>query len=255
MLSACFPHHSRVVASFCALALSLAAVGTFQCASVPRGGVVSGVDSANSGGDQLLETAPEDNESPAECISYPDLAQPQWFHKAVMYEIFVRSFQDSDGDGIGDLQGIIQRLDYLNDGDPKTETDLGITLLWLMPISPSPSYHGYDVTDYRSVNPDYGTAEDLKTLVEEADKRGIKILLDLVMNHSSDQHPWFVDSAQSTSTRRDWYLWAETAHNWPRPWGDKHSTWHKSGDQWYYGIFWSGMPDLNYTVQIGRAHV
>src|SRR5215208_3431981 len=91
-----------------------------------------------------------------------------WWNDTVFYEIFVRSFYDSDGDGVGDLNGITQKLDYLNDGDPTTNTDLGITALWLMPIHPSPSYHGYDVTDYYAVNPEYGTMGDFKHLLEEA---------------------------------------------------------------------------------------
>lgn len=112
-----------------------------------------------------------------------------WWKDAVFYEIFVRSFYDSDGNGIGDFNGITAKLDYLNDGDPNTTTDLGVTGIWLMPIFPSPSYHGYDVTDYYGVNLQYGTMDDFKHLVEEAHKRGISIVIDLVLNHTSDQHP------------------------------------------------------------------
>jgi alpha-amylase len=119
-----------------------------------------------------------------------------WWNDTVFYEIFVRSFYDSNGDGIGDFDGITAKLDYLNDGDPNTTTDLGVTGLWLMPINPSPSYHGYDVTDYYDVNPEYGTMEDFKRLLDEAHKRGIRILIDWVLNHTSDQHPWF-KSAES----------------------------------------------------------
>jgi len=186
-------------------------------------------------------------DEPSCCSELPGKDGLKWYHEAVGYEVFVRSFYDSDGDGIGDLNGIIEKIDYLNDGDDSTSSDLGVTLLWLMPTSPSPSYHGYDVVDYKGVNADYGTADDMKKLVEEAHKRGIRIILDLVMNHSSDKHPWFVESGISGSPRRDWYVWSDEIKNWPRPWSGKANTWHKQGDSWYYGIFWSGMPDLNYT--------
>ena len=137
-----------------------------------------------------------------------------WWNNTVFYELFVRSFYDSDGDGIGDFKGAIQKLDYLNDGDPNTDTDLGITGIWLMPISQSPSYHGYDVTDYRSIESDYGTMNDFKDFLAAAHARGIRVIIDFVMNHSSDQHPWFQNSVQNVNH--------------------------------YYGLFWGGMPDLNY---------
>ena len=120
-----------------------------------------------------------------------EVASTPWWNNRVFYEVFVRSFYDSNGDGIGDLQGLIQKLDYLNDGDPSTTTDLGVTGLWLMPIMASPSYHGYDSTDYKAVNPDYGTNDDFKQLITEAHKRGIAVIVDLVINHTSDLHPWF----------------------------------------------------------------
>jgi len=127
----------------------------------------------------------------------------------VFYEIFVRSFHDADGDGIGDLHGVIDKLDYLNDGNPKTNNDQGIGGIWLMPIGPSPSYHGYDVTDYYSIHPDYGTMEDFKQLLQAAHERGMKVIMDLVVNYSSSEHPWFIDSASDPgSPYRDWYVWA-----------------------------------------------
>ena len=181
---------------------------------------------------------------------------PAWYLQAVGYEVFVRSFQDSDGDGVGDLRGLIERLDYLNDGDPTTDDDLGVTLLWLMPITESPSYHGYDVTDYRQVDPDYGTMGDLDALVAEAHRRGIRVVVDLVANHSSSQHPWFVDAAASrTSTHRDWYVWSDEPRVWGQPWNASAGTWHDSGDAWYYGLFWAGMPDLNYGSAAVRAEM
>ena len=169
----------------------------------------------------------------------------QWARDSVFYEVFVRSFQDSNGDGVGDLRGLIARLDELNDGDPQGGNDLGVTGLWLMPVFASPSYHGYDVTDYRAINPDYGTLDDFKQLLQEAHKRGIRVIVDFVINHSSAQHPWFAESASSpTSPKRDWYLWRKDDPGWTQPWGGSNRTWHKLGDEYFLGLFWGGMPDL-----------
>jgi alpha-amylase len=167
-----------------------------------------------------------------------------WWNDRVFYEVFVRSFQDSDGDGIGDLRGLIDKLDYLNDGDPATTTDLGVTGLWLMPVSESPSYHGYDVVDYYAVEQDYGTNDDFKQLVAEAHKRGIVVIVDLVMNHTSDQHPWFQDAQVPGSAHESWYIWTDDPPDYLSPWGSP--VWHPLGNRYYYGLFWSGMPDLNY---------
>lgn len=166
-------------------------------------------------------------------------ANNPWWSERVFYEIFVRSFSDSDGDGVGDLQGIIDKLDYLNDGDPNTTTDLGITGIWLMPIQFSPSYHGYDVADYYLVDPEYGNNADFQRLMEEAHKRGIAVIVDLVLNHTSSEHPWFLDSTDPDSEFRDWYVWEDE-----RP---PRSGWHSAETGAYYGYFWSEMPDLNYT--------
>ncbi len=168
----------------------------------------------------------------------PTPAPQAWWTDDVFYEIFVRSFQDSNGDGIGDFKGLTSKLDYLNDGDPNTTTDLGVTGIWLMPIHPSPSYHGYDVTDYKGINPEYGTMEDFKEFLDEAHKRGIKVIIDLVMNHTSSQHPWFVESVDPNSAKRDWYVWSDTATG---------NGWHDAGQkEKYYGAFGGHMPDLNY---------
>ncbi|MBI4817810.1 MAG: DUF3459 domain-containing protein [Deltaproteobacteria bacterium] len=169
-----------------------------------------------------------------------------WWRSAVFYEVFVRSFKDSNGDGIGDLRGIIEKLDTLNDGNSTTSSDLGVDALWLMPIHPSPSYHGYDVTDYQAVNPQYGTLSDFDELIQEAHRRGIRIILDFVLNHSSSEHPWFVDArSSSTAAHRAFYSWSPVSRaGWQRPW-DGAPVWHRTGTGWYYGLFWSGMPDLN----------
>ncbi len=170
--------------------------------------------------------------------------QPEkpWWKTAVFYEIFVRSFYDSDADGIGDFNGITEKLDYLNDGDPATHEDLGITAIWLMPINPSPSYHGYDVVNYYNVNPEYGDMKDFQRLLEEAHKRGIRVIIDLVLNHTSSEHPFFVEASKSESwPYHDWYVWS--AEN-----GGAH--WHLANtgpnSKYFYGYFSPDMPDLNY---------
>ncbi len=168
-----------------------------------------------------------------------------WWNDSIFYEIFVRSFYDSDGDGIGDFNGITAKLDYLNDGDPETTSDLGITGIWLMPINPSPSYHGYDVTDFMNVNPEYGTMDDFKNLIAEAHAHGIRIIIDMVLNHTSTKHPWFQASRDPASPFRDYYLWVDEKPNYNGPWGQKVWIAHTSG--YYYALFWDQMPDLNYT--------
>lgn len=180
-----------------------------------------------------------------------------WWNDRVFYEVFVRSFKDSNADGIGDLQGLIEKLDYLNDGDPTTTTDLGVTGLWLMPVAESPSYHGYDVTDYRTIEADYGTNDDFKQLVEEAHKRGIAVIVDMVMNHTSNQHPWFREAAYPGSATENWYIWSDTNPGFKSPWDS--DVWHQfpvgdiqslrayhTMEDYYYALFWYGMPDLNY---------
>ncbi len=171
----------------------------------------------------------------------------EWSRGAVFYEVFVRSFADSNGDGNGDLNGLIAKLDYLNDGDAATTTDLGIDAIWLMPIFESPSYHGYDTIDYETIEKDYGTNADFQRFLDEAHKRGIRVILDFVMNHTSDQHPWFIDSASSPSSpKRNWYVWRADNPGWTQPWGGNFPTWYLKNGAFYYGVFWSGMPDLNY---------
>lgn len=148
----------------------------------------------------------------------------------VFYEIFVRSFQDSDGDGVGDLTGLIEKLDYLQ--------GLGVRGIWLMPVAQSPSYHGYDVVDYYQIDDEYGTKEEFLRLIEEAHQRDIHVIVDLVLNHTSSEHPWFKEAQEPDSERRDWYVWAETP--------PAREGWHATPTGSYYGYFWEGMPDLNY---------
>ncbi len=168
-----------------------------------------------------------------------------WWNDAVFYEVFVRSFSDSDGDGIGDLNGLIEKLDYLNDGDPATTDDLGVTGIWLMPIAQSPSYHGYDAVDYTTVEEDYGTNADFQRLIEEAHRRGIRVIVDLVLNHTSVEHPWFEEAAANpASDRRDWYIWSAENDGSLGNYGGP--VWHPRGNSYYFGFFWEGMPDLNY---------
>jgi glycosidase len=154
-----------------------------------------------------------------------------WWQDAVFYEIFVRSFYDTDNNGIGDFNGITQKLDYLQ--------GLGVNAIWLMPIQPSPSYHGYDVTNYYNVNHDYGTMTDFKNLLAEAHKRDIRIIIDLVLNHTSSQHPWFKSAnSDPASPFREYYVWSGTASD---------SKWHAGDQGYYFGLFCGCMPDLNYN--------
>jgi len=167
-----------------------------------------------------------------------------WWNDAVFYEIFVRSFRDSDGDGIGDFNGITEKLDYLQ--------ALGVRGLWLMPINPSPSYHGYDATDYYAVNPAYGMLDDFKRLLEEAHKRGIRVTIDLVLNHTSDQHPWFREALKGNPEYKDWYVWSATDPHQPGPWGQQ--VWYLGPNgEYYYAVFPGGLPDLNYNNPAVRA--
>ncbi len=173
---------------------------------------------------------------------------PAWTRGAVCYEVFVRSFQDSNGDGIGDLDGLIARLDYINDGHAASKTSLGASCIWLMPVAASPSYHGYDVSDYYRVEPAYGTNADFRRLVAEAHRRGIRVLVDMVLNHTSSRNPWFLAALQDTASRyRSWYKFSPTPLG-KGPWGEV--AWHRSPvrNEYYWGVFSSGMPDLNYDT-------
>lgn len=201
---------------------------------------------------RMAEVMSGANEAGPYCFSTCDLCDPSlntnyetyWWNEAVFYEIFVRSFKDSDGDGKGDFAGLIEKLDYLNDGNPETDTDLGITGIWLMPMMESPSYHGYDVTDYFATEPDYGTMSEFQAFLDAAHDRGIKVIIDFVTNHCSSQHPWFTQAAAGQNGYKDWFIWRDNHPGYNGPWGQP--VWHSSGNEYFYGLFWSGMPDLNY---------
>jgi len=184
----------------------------------------------------------------ASCSS--DKAEDAKGRSGVYYEIFVRSFADSNGDGIGDLKGIEQKLDYLD--------ELGVDGLWLTPIQPSPSYHGYDVTDYYGINPQFGTVDDYKSLLAAAHKHGMKVLMDLVVNHTSAEHPWFAEATEGkNSARRNWYTWAEDRElSTSAMSATGGEAWHAAKDGTHYlGTFWSGMPDLNFDEPAVRAEM
>jgi alpha-glucosidase len=176
---------------------------------------------------------------------------PDWWKRAVFYQVYPRSFQDSDGDGIGDLQGIIDRLDYLNDG---TESSLGVDAIWLSPTFPSPMKDfGYDVSDYCDVHPDFGALATLDRLIAECHRRGMRILLDYVPNHSSSEHAWFHDALRSRDApKRDWYIWRDPKddgylpNNWISVFGGPAWTFHDPTGQYYLHSFLPEQPDLNW---------
>jgi alpha-glucosidase len=182
-----------------------------------------------------------------------------WWKNAVVYEIYPRSFQDSNGDGIGDLKGITSRLDYLE--------QLGVDAIWLTPIYPSPQVDfGYDISDYESIDPQYGTLDDFDRLIAEANKLHIRVIMDMVMNHTSDQHKWFLESRSSrTNPYRDWYMWhdgkGETAtspgeppNNWESDFGGSAWQWDGKTRQYYYHKFYAQQPDLNWhNPQVHQA--
>jgi alpha-amylase len=196
----------------------------------------------------------------AQATTNPDASKPKevlrevytgpirtgWWNQAVFYQVFVRSFADATtgplaNDGIGDFVGLTEKLDYIQ--------SLGANALWLMPITTSPSYHGYDTTDYRLIEPDYGTNQDFKNFMAECRKRNIRVIIDLVLNHCSDKHPWFIEAASgpkdpAKNPKRDWFIWRDKAPNWKGPWSQ--GIWHAINGEVYYGIFSPRMPDLNY---------
>src|SRR5574338_578841 len=169
----------------------------------------------------------------------------KWWQGAVVYQIYPRSFMDSHGDGIGDLPGILQRLDYLQ--------WLGVDTLWLCPIFVSPDAdNGYDIADYLAIAPQFGTMADFDRLLAEVHRRGMRLILDLVPNHTSDQHPWFIESrASRMNTRRDWYIWRDgrnggPPNNWESIFGGSAWTFDAVTGQYYLHLFTPHQPDLNW---------
>ena len=172
-----------------------------------------------------------------------------WYKDALFYEVFVRAFADRSGDGIGDLPGLTSRLDYLQ--------DLGVDCLWLLPIYPSPLRDdGYDVSDYYDIHPDYGTVDDFRTLVAEAHRRGLRVIADLIPNHTSDQNPWFQASRDPAHPEhakyRDWYVWSPTDHRYQETriifvdYEESNWTWDPVRGAYYWHRFFHHQPDLNY---------
>lgn len=171
----------------------------------------------------------------------------KWWQTGIIYQIYPRSFLDSDGNGIGDLKGIIEKLDYLNDG---TENSLGIDAIWLSPIYESPMKdHGYDISDFRAIDPIFGKDEDFDGLIEAVHKRGMKIIMDLVVNHTSNQHPWFIESSSTLNNpKRDWYIWKDRIiNNWFSEFSLR-SSWNldTNTNTYYYGFFTKEQPELNW---------
>jgi alpha-glucosidase len=177
-----------------------------------------------------------------------------WQRELVAYQIYPRSFKDSNGDGIGDLQGIIEKLDYLN--------DLGIDLIWISPIYKSPNDdNGYDISDYKDILEEFGTMEDFDNLLREVHKRGMRLIMDLVINHTSDEHPWFIEARSSKdSPKRDWYIWEKgkkpadkennlEPNNWASIFGGSAWEYDSESDEYYLHLFSRKMPDLNWENQ------
>ncbi len=187
-------------------------------------------------------------------------SDPLWYKDAIIYELHVRSFADGNGDGVGDFAGLIQKLDYLQ--------DLGVTCIWLLPFFPSPLRDdGYDIADYMSVHSSYGTMEDFQTFLASAHERDLQVMIELVINHTSDQHPWFQAARQAPpgSQERDYYVWSETDQKYQGAriiFSDTEKsnwTWDPVAQAYYWHRFFSHQPDLNYenprVVTDGRDSV
>nr|WP_304213747.1 alpha-glucosidase [Fredinandcohnia onubensis] len=177
-----------------------------------------------------------------------------WWKEAVAYQIYPRSFMDSNGDGIGDLQGIISKLDYVK--------DLGIDVIWICPVYKSPNDdNGYDISDYQDIMADFGTMADFDELLEETHKRGMKLIIDLVINHTSDEHPWFIESRSSTDNpKRDWYIWRDgkdgkEPNNWESIFGGPAWQFDEATGQYYMHIFSTKQPDLNWENKEVRTEL
>ena len=163
-----------------------------------------------------------------------------WFKDAIIYQIYPRSFKDSNGDGIGDIKGVIEKLDYLK--------DLGINCVWMSPIYESPmDDNGYDISDYKKIYETFGTMEEFKLMLDEMHKRGIRLVMDLVANHTSDEHPWFIESRKShDNPYRDYYIWRKKKNNWTGFFGEKAWEYDKETDSYYLHLFGKKQPDVNW---------
>lgn len=169
----------------------------------------------------------------------------KWWKERVVYQIYPRSFKDTNGDGIGDIQGIIRHLDELS--------DLGVGIIWLSPVYPSPNAdYGYDISDYYDINPEYGTMADMELLIKEANKRDIRIIMDLVINHTSDEHAWFQQSRDKNSPYRDYYIWrpgknGKPPNNWTGFFAEDCWEYDDKSGEYYLHLFSKKQPDLNYN--------
>lgn len=186
-----------------------------------------------------VATMPAQNSAPAQ-------TSEAWWKHAVIYEVYPRSFADTNGDGVGDLNGITKHLDYL--------ADLGVDAIWIAPFYPSPQVDfGYDISDYNAIDPQYGTMADFERLVAEAKKHNIRVVTDLVLNHTSDRHAWFEESRSSrTNPKADWYMWHDAAdgkppNNWISGFGHSAWQWEPLRQQYYYHMFYKAQPDLNWN--------
>ncbi len=191
----------------------------------------------------LYPGEPQPTPAPAQSSSGSAGGPISW-NNGVYYEIFIRSFSDSNGDGIGDIQGIINKLDYLNDGKPDSTTSLGVSGIILLPVEESASYHGYDATNFEQVKKEYGSNDDFKRLVSEAHKRGMTVMIDLPLINTSDQNPWFVKSRSPGSQYDNWYIWSKQDPKFSGP--DSQQVWWPDLGRFYYGILAQNMPSLNY---------
>ena len=192
----------------------------------------------------------------AKAEAVPTYSDPRWYKDAIIYEVHVRAFQDSNGDGIGDFRGLTTRLDYLR--------DLGITTIWLLPFYPSPlKDDGYDIADYTTINPIYGTLRDFKVFLQEAHRRNLRVITELVVNHTSDQHPWFQRSrhAPPGTPWRDFYVWSDTAEKYKeariifRDFETSNWTWDHVAQAYYWHRFYSHQPDLNYASPLVQKEI
>jgi alpha-amylase len=199
---------------------------------------------ACGGGGSSEQTSPVDEQGASASLDLQPVSVTRmesdmpdnWADGAVFVEIYVRGYKDSDGDGKGDLRGLTQQLDYLQ--------QLGVEGIWLMPINASYDHdHGYAVTDYRAIEKDYGSQADFDAFIQAAHARGIGVIMDYVVNHSAITNPLFIDSDHSKAGKRDWYIWQSSNPGW-RNW-DGNPSWHKASNGYFYGVFWEKMPDFN----------